>query len=159
MPIKPKTPNAPDKFAKWVTDQLDAKVKGLVAMFTYIGLNAVREMRTRRGYTDRTNNLRSSTAFYVVYNGVVVSGGATPLVDGNRGEGATGGQDGIKAAKEAIEAAKADMSPNSVALVLVAGMKYAYYVERMGLNVTDSAVNLSKREFDSMMVKLGFKKG
>ena len=49
-----------------------------------------------------------------------------------------------------------DIGHGTIALVLFAGMRYAYYVERMGLNVTDSGVALARRDVDAMAKALGF---
>ena len=52
------------------------------------------------------------------------------------------------------------ISENSkgIVLIVVAGMNYARYVEKMGLNVLDSSEMLAKKLVPRMLKDLGFKR-
>lgn len=52
------------------------------------------------------------------------------------------------------------ISENSkgIVLIVVAGMNYARYVEKMGLNVLDSSEMLAKKLVPIMLNDLGFKR-
>ena len=150
MPITKKSSN----IEKFVQNKVDNLIEDMIDIFDAEGLNAVREMRTRRRYTDRTNNLRSSTGYAVVFNGNVVRGGKIePVTDGNPSGG--NGADGVQKGEAAINEIASESTTNSISLILVAGEYYAHYVERMGLNVMDSARRQASDGVESMMAQLG----
>lgn len=129
--------------------QYDAQVQSAIEMLDRAGLEAVREMRTGRRYKDQTGNLRSSTGYAVVHDGRIVRGGRFTSVSQT-------GEEGRKTGETLVNEAAHEIGRDKLALVLVAGMHYAYYVERMGLNVTDSGVQKAKEEVDAMAIALGF---
>ena len=49
-------------------------------------------------------------------------------------------------------------NPKGIVLIVVAGMNYARYVEKMGLNVLDSSEMLAKKLVPRMLKDLGFKR-
>lgn len=135
MPIKRESSN----FQDWLQSRIDNKMKAFLVGLENLGNECLVEMRDpqKRKYFDRTANLRSSTGWMIVYNGVIYkSSGFAPVTspEGNTGnEGAKTGEDLAK------EVASHEVGSDGVALILVAGMNYAVYVERMALNVLDSA--------------------
>lgn len=149
MPITPNSSNARRHFQEWMRAKVDERMQAAIEMLDRAGLEATREMRTGRRYTDRTGNLRSSTGYAVVMDGRIVRGGHFTAVTPKGAEGKKTGEDLVREAAHEI-------GHGSLALVLVAGMKYAYYVERMGLNVTDSGVQVARQEVDAMARELGF---
>ena len=149
MPITPNSSNARRHFQEWVQAQVDARLQAAIEMLDRAGLEATREMRTGRKYTDRTGNLRSSTGYAVVLDGRIVRGGHFTAVTQT-------GAEGKKTGEALVHEAAHEIGRGCLALVLVAGMKYAYYVERMGLNVTDSGVQVARLEVDAMARALGF---
>lgn len=83
-----------------------------------------------KDYQDQTGNLRSSTGYIVVADGAVVQISSFDSVkDGNNG--ARSGRD------YALQLAE-DFS-DGIALIVVAGMKYAAYVANKGYDVLDTA--------------------
>lgn len=149
MSITPNSRNARSRFQEWMQRQADRRVAAAIGMLDTAGLDATREMRTGRRYTDRTGNLRSSTGYAVIYNGKIVRGGTPEAVS-------TTGREGAREGRKLVRGAVSDIGQGNIALVLFAGMRYAYYVERMGLNVTDSGVALARRDVDAMAKALGF---
>lgn len=147
MPISSRGPRG--NFHDWMQEQADRRLRAAIEVMDRAGLNATREMRTARRYKDRSGNLRSSTGYAVILNGQIVRGGHFAAVS-------LTGHEGTETGRRLVEKAMREIGADKLALVLVAGMHYAYYVERMGLNVTDSGVALARREVRSMLAALGF---
>lgn len=118
-----------------VMASLDAKAKRVAEAFLMrldvLGLEAVRYVRDRSSldsWEDQTGNLRSSIGYIVVRDGSVVNTGGFEAVDGpKRSETSeNGSSEGRKYAEEL-----AARYPSGYALIVVAGMDYAVYVEAM----------------------------
>lgn len=91
-------------------------------------------------YIDWTANLRSSIGYIVVMDGMVVTMSDFTPVRGREDNGTTGSSSGIKYARELSA-----RFPSGVALIVVAGMNYAKYVQRRGYDVTLSAEHLANQ--------------
>lgn len=129
MPIHCRTPRSAVRRAAEAFAQRAARA--VVRSLAYAGEAAVREMRsyTGRTYTDRTGNLRSSTGYVLVRDGKVVSASAFERA-GRGSEGEHGGKTG-----EAFARSLAEQYAKGYALIIVAGMNYASYVQDKGLYV------------------------
>jgi len=133
---------------------LDAENQKLqLVIFTLlrrIGYEAVNIMRQTKGndYMDQTGNLRSSTGFIVAFNGTVKSKSNFSVVkDGTEGAG-TGK---ALATKIAVD----QSNGNRWCLVLVAGMKYASYVQNYhGRDVIESASVYAENEARKLIGRL-----
>lgn len=132
------------------------------------------EARLNGSYMDRTGNLRSSVGYCVFVDGVAVltKGFDTVTVEAKtiyetrkrkRKDGSVvsymakvkiggSGVNGTKAGQALAE--KVGKNTKGVALVVVAGMNYAAYVEAKGYNVLSSAEHLAQRELPRMLEKL-----
>lgn len=77
------------------------------------------------GFFDWTANLRSSIGYIIVYNGQVV----------NSDFESAGGQEGVSEAKTFASSLIPQIPPNTYAVICVAGMNYAAYVEAKGYDV------------------------
>lgn len=77
-------------------------------------------------YTVQTGNLVSSVGYAVVYDGQVVNTSSFDAVSGPQGDGADGAAKGRAYVKEL-----AMRCPQGYALILVAGMHYASYVQEL----------------------------
>ena len=77
-------------------------------------------------YTVQTGNLVSSVGYAVVYDGQVVNTSSFDAVSGPQGDGADGAAKGRAYVKEL-----AMRFPQGYALILVAGMEYASYVQEL----------------------------
>lgn len=111
----------------------------------YVGELAVSESRQNHRYKDQTGNLTSSVGYCVLDNGKVVKESSFDIVKGG-GEGAAKGREFLHSL----------ISENSSGLVLivVAGMKYAAYVEAKNLNVLDSAEQLAEHLLPQLFKQL-----
>ena len=107
----------------------------ILEQLKYVGREAVNVMRSNKAndYTDRTGNLRSSCGYAIAYDGDVKSiSDFSAVKDG--GDGSDQGRE--LARKIAVE----DSQGRRWALVLVAGMNYASYVQNLhGRDVIESA--------------------
>ena len=92
--------------------------------FARLGEECVRRVRDReeiKSWFDQTGNLRSSVGYIIVRNGVIVGSSEFPIVK-NGGEGQTEG-------REYAESLARNYANKQLALIVVAGMNYADYVE------------------------------
>lgn len=117
-----------------------AEMKGkiiddIIERLSYAGELCVKEAREQGDYNDITGNLRSSIGYAVLYKGRRVAGGAFQQVNGRSGDGS----EGVSTGQKLLDKLKS-MFPDDIVLVVVAGMKYAYYVESIHhKNVLSSA--------------------
>lgn len=114
----------------------------------YLGMKCIVLARTLDTYKDRTANLRNSIGYVIVNNGKVMgtqfeSQGRGSEWTSDDGEGEKVGKElALKLAKEFTE---------GFALIVVAGMEYASYVEDVhGLDVLKPAENLAQSELDTI---------
>ena len=113
-----------------------------VFLLQYMGEELTKYAREQHNYTDQTGNLTNSIGYAVVRNGMIVNYGG----EIQPGDGAA---EGLKVAME-----MAKDYPNSITLLIVAGMSYASYVEAKGYNVIVPAYLLSLQEFPKYMQRL-----
>lgn len=114
-----------------------------------LGMMAVTYARDRAGedsWYDQTGNLRSSIGYVVGRDGEVVSeGGFRTILNG-----ATGSSEGKQFANEL-----ANSFANKYFLIVVAGMKYASYVEEMdNKDVLASASLFAEKELPKMVKRI-----
>lgn len=101
-------------------EKLDSKT---VEILQYIGEQFVNEARIKGNYTDRTGNLRSSIGYIILNDGQVIDKSFQKAGVGS------GGSEGVSAAKELTNKLAQQYSKGLV-LIGVAGMEYAFYVEK-----------------------------
>lgn len=106
------------------------------------------EARNNKGYMMQTGALLSSTGYMIFDDGVALH----TQFDAASGAESNAAQEGIKAGESLAE--KVGKKTKGVALVVVAGMNYAMYVEAKGYNVLTSAEHLAQRELPRMLEKL-----
>jgi len=103
--------------------------RAVVDDLNYLGMKAVRFIRNRdsaSSWIDRTGNLRSSIGYIVVLDGVVIGASDFSAVTGPEGAGSEGAGEGRRYAEKL-----ASKFRKGYALIVVAGMNYAAYVEKM----------------------------
>lgn len=132
----------------------DIKEKERVEMLTvralsYLGELCVIEARNRPqeiSWYDRSGNLRSSIGYAIIHNGKILEySDFTQVQQGN---------EGVRKGKALIEELSKKFA-NGYALVVVAGMNYAEFVEAMeNKNVLASAELFARKELPGMMSKL-----
>lgn len=111
---------------KGINDYINSKIELLHTIvrrdLNYLGMECVTIARKLNTYTDRTSNLRNSIGYIITYNGVVIDSLFPNDTHGT--ESGKGKQKGEDFAKEI-----ATNFPTNYALIVVAGMEYASYVE------------------------------
>lgn len=98
-------------------------------------------------YIDWTANLRSSIGYVVSIDGKVVFGGG--FLSSGKGE------DGARSGRE-YATAVAKLHSRGIALIVVAGMKYASYVTNKGYDVIESAELLANKIAPTLLREIGF---
>ncbi len=122
--------------------------EAVVRTLMYCGeriVNKVRDGSKPKSYKDQTGNLRSSTGYILTYDGKVVSKSSFASVL-NGGNGSKEGEDFAKRL--------ADQHDKGFALIVVAGMEYAVYVEDRGYDVLMSGELLANNIIPRMLKQL-----
>ena len=133
-------------FIQHVTKVAQNAKKAALETLDFVGLECIKEARQNGRYKDRTGNLRSSIGYVVLDNGKVVK---------------KSGFDKVKTtAKKAKRESNSYINSivnsyqNGLVLIVVAGMKYATYVEARGYNVLNSSEVLAKKLVPQMLKEL-----
>ena len=126
----------------------ETMLNNIVRVLRYCGEMAVNEARNNGSYKDQTGNLRNSIGYVICVNG--------RILDENFEQTASAIQqsteNGLKIGRDlALQIAK---EIPDIALIVVAGMKYASHVESRGINVLTSAENLAKRIIPDLLKQL-----
>jgi hypothetical protein len=122
--------------------------KKQIARLQRLGEMCLVEARTNKGYMMQTGALLSSTGYEVFVDGVAIHS----QFDAASGAESNAAETGIKSGQSIAETI--GKGTNGIALVVVAGMNYAAYVEAKGYNVLSSAEHLAERELPRMLEKL-----
>lgn len=120
-----------DAVVSMIEQKSEKYIQAFVDDLDYVGLKVVRYIRARsadESWIDQTGNLRSSIGYVIVRNGRIVKRGGFEKVDGpkrneSNEDGSTLGESYAK--RLAMSYTK------GFALIVVAGMEYASYVEDM----------------------------
>ena len=122
--------------------------KKQIARLQRLGEMCLVEARTNKGYMMQTGALLSSTGYQVFVDGVAIHS----QFDAASGAESNAAETGIKSGQSIAESI--GKGTKGIALVVVAGMNYAAYVEAKGYNVLSSAEHLAERELPRMLEKL-----
>lgn len=122
--------------------------KKQIARLQRLGEMCLVEARTNKGYMMQTGALLSSTGYEVFVDGVAIHS----KFDAASGAESNAAETGIKSGQNIAETI--GKGTKGIALVVVAGMNYAAYVEAKGYNVLSSAEHLAERELPRMLEKL-----
>lgn len=122
--------------------------KKQIARLQRLGEMCLVEARTNKGYMMQTGALLSSTGYEVFVDGVAIHS----HFDAASGAESNAAETGIKSGQSIAETI--GKGTKGIALVVVAGMNYAAYVEAKGYNVLSSAEHLAERELPRMLEKL-----
>ena len=122
--------------------------KKQIARLKRLGEMCLVEARTNKGYMMQTGALLSSTGYEVFVDGVAIHS----QFDAASGAESNAAETGIKSGQNIAESI--GKGTKGIALVVVAGMNYAAYVEAKGYNVLSSAEHLAERELPRMLEKL-----
>ena len=122
--------------------------KKQIARLQRLGEMCLVEARTNKGYMMQTGALLSSTGYEVFVDGVAIHS----QFDAASGAESNAVETGIKSGQSIADSI--GKGTKGIALVVVAGMNYAAYVEAKGYNVLSSAEHLAERELPRMLEKL-----
>ena len=122
--------------------------KKQIARLQRLGEMCLVEARTNKGYMMQTGALLSSTGYELFVDGVAIHS----QFDAASGAESNAAETGIKSGQSIAESI--GKGTKGIALVVVAGMNYAAYVEAKGYNVLSSAEHLAERELPRMLEKL-----
>lgn len=122
--------------------------KKQIARLQKLGEMCLVEARTNKGYMMQTGALLSSTGYEVFVDGVAIHS----QFDAASGAESNAAETGVKSGQSIAESI--GKGTKGIALVVVAGMNYAAYVEAKGYNVLSSAEHLAERELPRMLEKL-----
>ncbi|WP_279167837.1 hypothetical protein [Muribaculum intestinale] len=117
----------------------------------FIGEECVRIAREQGTYNDITGNLRNSIGYVLVRNGDIICKNfeervASKVIDAANGKGILQGQ--------ALAEELAKRFTKGYALIVVAGMHYAHYVESLNKDVLDSAERYALQRVPKLMQML-----
>ena len=125
--------------------------RAMITVLQYIGEECVRQARENGNYIDHTGNLRNSIGYVLLYNGDIVSTNFEERVQSkviNKANGV-----GVLEGRKLGETLAKDFT-KGYALIIVAGMNYAYYVETLNKDVLDGAERYAIRVVPKMIKSL-----
>lgn len=125
--------------------------RAIETVMQFIGEECVRIAREQGTYNDITGNLRNSVGYVLVHNGDIICKNfeervASKVVDAANGKGILQGQ--------ALAEELAKRFTKGYALIVVAGMHYAHYVESLNKDVLDSAERYAQQRVPKLMQML-----
>lgn len=125
--------------------------RAIETVMQFIGEECVRIAREKGTYNDITGNLRNSVGYVLVRNGDIICKNfeervASKVVDAANGKGILQGQ--------ALAEELAKRFTKGYALIVVAGMHYAHYVESLNKDVLDSAERYAQQRVPRLMQML-----
>ena len=123
----------------------------MITVLQYIGEECVRQARENGNYIDHTGNLRNSIGYVLLCDGNIISSNFEERVQSTVVNKANGM--GVLEGKKLAEKLAKDFT-KGYALIVVAGMNYAYYVETLNKDVLDSAERYAMRVTPKMMSDL-----
>ena len=125
--------------------------RAIETVMQFIGEECVRIAREQGTYNDITGNLRNSVGYVLVRNGDIICKNfeervASKVIDAANGKGILQGQ--------ALAEELAKRFTKGYALIVVAGMHYAHYVESLNKDVLDSAERYALQRVPKLMQML-----
>lgn len=125
--------------------------RAIETVIQFIGEECVRIAREQGTYNDITGNLRNSIGYVLVRNGDIICKNfeervASKVIDAANGKGILQGQ--------ALAEELAKRFTKGYALIVVAGMHYAHYVESLNKDVLDSAERYALQRVPKLMQML-----
>ena len=125
--------------------------RAIKTVMQYIGEECVRIAREKGTYNDITGNLRNSIGYVLVKDGDIICKNfeervASKVASAANGSGILQGQ--------ALAEELAKRFTKGYALIVVAGMHYAHYVESLNKDVLDSAERYAQQRVPKLMQML-----
>jgi len=135
----------PADIERMLKDKIEKYQEKIVRVLRYVGEKCINEAREYGSYQDRTGNLRSSIGYIILKDGKPIEKGGFKITK----SGGNGQKEGETFINKIIS-----QYPKGFVLVVVAGMKYASYVEARNYNVLTSAELLAEREVPKLLKAL-----
>ena len=136
----------PEDIERMLQKKIAKYEEKIVRILRFVGEKCINEAREYGSYQDRTGNLRSSIGYVVLKDGKSIEKGGFQLTK-------SGGKSGQKEGEAFINKVISQY-PKGFVLVVVAGMKYASYVEARNYNVLTSAELLAESEIPRLLKEL-----
>ena len=141
-----------EQIRAFLMKEAERNVQKVVAMLNYVGEQVVNQIRTSdiSNWIDRTGNLRSSIGYIVTIDGEVVKTSSFEPVNGpdRTGEDADGSAEGRGYANRI-----AGLYSKGIALIVVAGMEYASYVEKLENKVVLAQGEIEAQKLVAQMIE------
>lgn len=115
-----------EQIKQMIAERFERLDKQIINTLSFCGEKAVAYAREKGTYIDRTGNLRSSVGYIIAKNGQVLQQSSFSKVQGSEPSDDNGSEIGLKYAQELVSE-----HANGYVLIVVAGMHYAYYVEKI----------------------------
>ena len=133
-----------------IAERMERIEKAIIFRLNYLGEQCVTRAREEGSYINRTGNLRNSVGYIVVANGTIVNSNFTST--------SSGGEDGVQAGRSVAEEYARSFT-TGYALIVVAGMNYAVYVESKNYDVLTTAELFAREELPKILTQLKTKIG
>jgi hypothetical protein len=125
--------------------------RAIVTVLRYIGEECVKQARENGSYTDQTGNLRNSIGYVLISDGTIIRQNFEERI-ASKIESKANGMGVLSGKNLANELS--NQFTKGYALIVVAGMNYAYYVETLNKDVLDSAERYAQRVTPKLMKML-----
>lgn len=135
-----------------IAERMEWIEKAIIFRLNYLGEQCVTRAREEGSYINRTGNLRNSVGYIVVANGTIVNSNFTSTSKSK------GGEDGAQAGRNVAEEYARSFT-TGYALIVVAGMNYAVYVESKNYDVLTTAELFAREELPKILTQLATKIG
>lgn len=138
---------------QYLRDEARKMAQDYIEILKRVGNKTVTAIKTGEAsnWNDITHNLRASVGFVVVHDGVIKA----RQFERHDGKGEEGRKEGLSFAEEL-----AKQFPSGFALIIVAGMDYASYVEDIdGKVVLAGGEKLARRLYEELMAKYNARYG
>ena len=130
-------------------EKIEKYYQKVIRILRIVGEKCINEAREHGSYQDQTGNLRSSIGYVVLQDGKPIEKGGFAPTERGREKGKNGQTEGETFINKVVS-----QYPKGLVLVVVAGMKYASYVEARNYNVLTSAELLAEREVPKLLKAL-----
>ena len=139
------------QISEYLKKETEKNLQRTITMLKYVGESVVNQIRRSdiSDWTDQTGNLRSSIGYIICLDGKPISMSPFEKVTGPKANEAK--EDGTQVGKDYAREL-ASLYPQGIALIVVAGMEYASYVEKRDNKTVLAQGEIEARNLISKMV-------
>ena len=137
----------------YLNREAQKQIQQVVALLQYVGETVVNDIRTSHisNWTDQTGNLRSSVGYILSVNGRPVGMSDFAVVVGPKAEEGAD-ENGSQLGRDYAQSLAA-LYPSGIALIVVAGMEYASYVEKRDNKTVLAQGEIEARKLVEQMIR------